>query len=179
MEGQGKAWIPETFLQDSDGTVIPGEWVLDDENDPDFNEEFKKVVSDDTLPEAGTEFTPDIFDNTYLHMELALPKTGGEVKCGRVVKRLRDKDGLPIGTAQDIPILDTRVYEVEEILDGHQASLAANIIVENLYSQGDPEGNRHVLFSDLIDHQTNGKQLSKDYALGVDDRMGITNSMER
>jgi hypothetical protein len=68
--------------------------------------------------------------------------------------------------------------------------LAANIIAENLYSQGDPEGIRHVIFSDIIDHQTNGKQLSKDDAFvttsmgtkattsRVDDRIGITHSME-
>ncbi|KAI2493253.1 Reverse transcriptase (RNA-dependent DNA polymerase) [Fragilaria crotonensis] len=31
-------------------------------------------------------------------MELALPRQGAEVQFGRVVKRLRDKDGIPIGT---------------------------------------------------------------------------------
>ena len=89
------------------------------------------MISDDSLPEADAEFTPDVFDGTYLHMELALPKSGGEVEFGRrvVVKRLRDKDGLTIGTVNDNPILDTRVYEVN-FLDGHRASLA-----ENLYSQ--------------------------------------------
>jgi hypothetical protein len=30
-------------------------------------------------------------------MELALPRGGGEVEIARVVKRLCDKDGLPIG----------------------------------------------------------------------------------
>ena len=104
-----------------------------------------------------------MLDNTYLNMELALPKTGGEVEFGHVVKRLRDKDGLPIGTAHNNPILDTRIYEVE-FSDGHRASLAANVIAENLYSQVDSEGNRHVLFADIIDHRTNGKQLSKDDA---------------
>ena len=154
---------PETFLEDATGKVVPGDWVLDDKNDPDFNEEFNKVISDDSVPEADAEFTPDVFDDTYLHMELALPKSGGEVEFGRVVKRLRDKDGLPIGTAHDNPILDTRVYEVE-FSDGHRASLAANIIAENLYSQVDPEGNRHVMFDNIIDHRTNGKQLLKDDA---------------
>jgi hypothetical protein len=122
------------------------------------------VISDDSLPEADAEFKPDVFDDAYLHMELALPKSGGEVEFGRVVKRLRDKDGLNIGTVNDNPILDTRVYEVN-FLDGHRASLAANVIAENLYSQVDSEGNHHVLFSDIIDHRTNGKQLSKDDAL--------------
>jgi hypothetical protein len=56
------------------------------------------------------------------------------VQFGRVVKRLRDKDGLPIGTANDNPILDTRMYEVE-FQDGYRASLAANAITENLFAQ--------------------------------------------
>ncbi|KAI2491297.1 Reverse transcriptase (RNA-dependent DNA polymerase) [Fragilaria crotonensis] len=80
-------------------------------------------------------------------MELAL-REGAEVQFGRVVKRLRDKDGLPIGTANDNPILDTRMYKVE-FQDGHKASMAANAIAENLFSQIDDEGNRHVLLMRL------------------------------
>ena len=77
-------------------------------------------------------------------MELAsLSQSGGKVEFGRVTKRLREKDGLPIGTAHNDPILDTRVYEVE-FPDGHKASLSANAIAENLFAQVDDEGNRHV-----------------------------------
>jgi hypothetical protein len=50
---------------------------------------------------------------------------------------MRDKDGLPIGTANDNPILDSRTYEVE-FPDGYQASLAKNVIAENLFAQLDP-----------------------------------------
>lgn len=64
------------------------------------------------IKEADQSFTPDAYDDTYLNMELALPRDGGEVQYARVVKRLRDKDGLPIGTAHDNPILDSRIYEV-------------------------------------------------------------------
>ena len=96
-------------------------------------------------------------------MELALPRGGGEVELGRVVKRLRDKDGLPIGTANDNPILDTRVYEVE-FPDGHRASLAANAIAENLFAQIDDEGNRHVMLDEIIGHRTNGKEMKQQDA---------------
>ena len=60
------------------------------------------------LTEADQEdLTPDVYDDTYLNMELALPHDGcAEVQYWRVVKRLRDtKDGLPTGTAHDTPIL--------------------------------------------------------------------------
>ena len=54
-----------------------------------------------------------------------------------------------------------------EFSDGHQTSLAANTIAENLFAQVDPEGNRHVLFSEIIDHRTNGKEIQKDDAFIV------------
>ena len=115
------------------------------------------------LPEADVEFSPDIYDDTYVNMELALPRSGGEVEFARVTKRHRDKDGLPIGTANDNPILDTRVYEVE-YPDGHKTSLAANMIAENLFAQVDSEGNHHVLFDEITSYRTNGKEVKQQDA---------------
>jgi hypothetical protein len=77
--------------------------------DQEFVEEFGRTVNDPGIKETDQEFTPDLFDDTYLHMELAVPRDGGEVQFARVVKRMmRDKDGLPIRTANDNPILDSR-----------------------------------------------------------------------
>ncbi len=118
-------------------------------------------MNDPSVPEADTTFTPYMYDDTYLNMELALPRGGGEVEFARVVKRMRDKDGLPLGTANDNPILDSRVYEVE-FPDGHKASLAANVKAENLFAQVDPEENCLALFDDVIVYRTNGKQVEMD-----------------
>ena len=41
-------------------------------------------------------------------------------------------------------------YEVE-YLDEHKASLAANTIAENIFSKVDEEGNRFVLFDEIVD----------------------------
>ena len=71
---------------------------------------------------------------------------------------MRDKNGLPIGTANDNPILDSRVFEVE-FPDGHKAAMAANIIAENLFSQIDSEGNRHALFDEIVSHRVNGDEV--------------------
>jgi hypothetical protein len=30
------------------------------------------------LPEADKQFTPDVYDDTYLNMELALPRSGAK-----------------------------------------------------------------------------------------------------
>ena len=152
-------------LDENGELIIPDEW-----DDPAFSKEFieesGRTINDPALREADQEFTADAYDNTYLNMELALPRNGAEVQFGRVVKRLRDKDGLPIGTAHDNPILDTRIYEVE-FQDGHSASLAANAIAENLFAQIDGEGNRHVLFEEIMDHRTNGKQVLQQDAFIV------------
>ena len=66
------------------------------------------MINASDVPEADAGFTPDVFDDTYLDMELTLPRGGGEVELGRVVERLRDKNGLPIGTAHENPILDSQ-----------------------------------------------------------------------
>ena len=149
----------DIVAEDENGNII---LEIDDWDDPAFDsefvEEFGRTINDPTIKEADQDFTPDSFDDTYLNMELALPREGGEVQFGRVVKRLRDRDGLPIGTANDNPILDSRLYEVE-FQDGYKTSLAANAIAENLFAQIDDEGNRHVLFQEIIDHRVNGKQV--------------------
>ena len=91
-------------------------------------------------------------------MELALTKDGESEQFAKVTKRLRDSNGLPIGVAHDNPMLDTIIYEVK-YHDGHKASLTANTIVENLFSQVDEEGNQHVLLDCIADHRTYGTEL--------------------
>ena len=109
------------------------------------------------VKEADETFTPEVFDDTYLIMELTLPHKESQT-WAKVTKRLRDADGLPIGTANENPILDSRVYEVE-YSDGHKKSLVANLIAENMLSQVDDEGNRFQLLSDIIDHRKNGSEV--------------------
>jgi hypothetical protein len=82
------------------------------------------------------------------------------VPNSRVTKRLKDKDRLPIGRANNNPTLDTRMYEVE-YPNGHKASLTVNAIAENMFAQVDDEGNRHVLFEEIIDHRTDGTEVKQ------------------
>jgi hypothetical protein len=87
----------------------------------------------DTMdPEYGdAEVTPETGDN-YLSTELMLPK-GGVLVEGRVTARKRDRDGNPLGLANNNPILDTRSYIIK-FDDGDQTELTANMIAESLYS---------------------------------------------
>ena len=148
----------------------PDHWADLLENDEDFREEFTRVFNNDEIPEAD-DITPEALDDTYLKMEVALPRDGEGPELALVVKRLRDKDGIPIGTSNDNPILDSRVYEVE-YLDGHRASLAANTIAENLFAQVDDEGFRTLLLQEIVDHRVNGREIKKDNAFIVSPKGG-------
>ena len=54
----------ERALQDGD------EYTED--NNPEFANEFNQPISDDSIPEADETFTPDTFDNKYLHKEILM-----------------------------------------------------------------------------------------------------------
>ena len=137
----------------------PEAWADLIENDPDFAAEFQQA-QDNQATSQEDSFTPEVLDDTYLRMELALPRDDEGPEFARVTKRLRDAEGRPIGTAHDNPILDTRIYEVE-YQDGHTAAMSANAIAMNLFAQVDEDGHRHVLFDEIIAHRTNGKEVKQ------------------
>ena len=110
----------------------PNHWEDLINNDSDFHEEFERIYNNDEIPEADDEdYIPDILDDTYLNMEVAFPWDGKGLDSARVFKRLQEKYGIPIGTASDKPILESRIYEFEYPY-GHQASLADNAIAKKL-----------------------------------------------
>ena len=80
---------------------------------------------------------------------------------GRVIKRARDSDGNPLGTANDNPIVNTRQYIVQ-FTDGDEAELAAYVIATNMYAQCDPDGNQYVLLDSLIDYRRSTTALCYD-----------------
>ena len=162
-------------LKDKDRTYQgskpnPNDWSDLIENDQEFKDEFTRVFNNTDILEAD-DYTPDVLEDTYVNMEITLSRDGDGPQFGRVTKRLRDKNGLPIGTANDNPILDTRLYEVE-FLDGYKASLAANTIAENLFSQVDEEGNRYTLFDVIEDHRTTGEELQQKDAFIISSNKG-------
>ena len=131
--------------------------------DPDFQEEFDSIINDSNVPESDANIIPDVFDNTYLNMELVIPRDGERPDFDKVAKRLRNKDWLPIFRSHNSPILGTRMYKLE-YKDGHKALLAANAIAENMFSQVDGEGNMHVLFQDIFDHRYDGTEPEQTIA---------------
>jgi hypothetical protein len=121
-------------------------------------------VNDPGVSEAGNEFTPDVFNDTYLNIELAVPRDSDGTEFARVTKRLRDKDGLPIGNMNNNPILDTRMYEME-YPDRRKASFPANAIAENMFAQAGDEGSQHILLlEERLDHGTNRTEVKQQDA---------------
>jgi hypothetical protein len=150
-----------------DGERQPQDWNEYTEiNDQEFRTEFEKAISDETIPEEDETFTPDTFGDTYLNKEIAIMRGAGDssdIQYGKVTKRLRDAEGRPIGTASENPIMDTRAYTVE-FTDGHSEALTANLIAQNLFSEIDEEGNRHILLDDIIDCRKSGAAVSQEDA---------------
>ena len=163
-------------IKDSDHIILEGgktqphDWTNHPfENDPDFMEEFHGVISHNEVKEVEETFTPDVYDK-YLNMELAITQGDSlEPRMARVTKRLKDANSLPIGLANENPILDTRMYEAQ-YLDGEKELLAANSIAENLFAQIDDDGNRQVLMDDIIGHRSN------EHAVKQQDAFIVTNT---
>ena len=129
-------------------------------DDQDFVEEFQRVFTADDIPEADELFDPDSFDQ-YINMEVALDRPGVEhPQLATVTKRIKDNDGNPVGKSNKFAILDTRQYEIE-FKDGYTEALFANLIAQNMFSQVDDEGHRHVLLDSIIDMRTDGSQILK------------------
>ena len=171
-------------IKDSDHTILEGgktqpyDWTDHPfEEDPDFTEKFLKVISNNKLKEVDETFTPDVYD-TYLNMELAIPQGDSlEPRLARVTNQLKDANGLPIRLADENPILDTRMYKVE-YLDWERASLAANNIAKNLFTQIDDEGNRQVLMDEIIGHRSNKHAIKQQDAFIVT-KMGTKRHREK
>ena len=92
------------------GKAEPYDWSTHPfEDDPDFQEEFEDAMSNPEVNEADELFTPDTYDQ-YLQMELALPQGDSlEHRLAKVTKSLKDTNGIPIGMADQNPLLDTRM----------------------------------------------------------------------
>jgi hypothetical protein len=96
------------------------------------------------------DYTDEAFD-VNIGSEL-LTTYLGDFHRARVTKQIYNKFGDPVGKRNDNPKLDTRMFEVV-MDDGAIAEYTANMIAENLYAQVDEEGNRHLIFKDIIDHR--------------------------
>ena len=103
-------YINADYLQNNNDKPAIKLWEELADDDRVLYEEFTCVITNADIPEADDTFDPESFDKNYFNMELELDRKGEGPKFARVDKRLKDKDGRPIGTASKNPILDSQMY---------------------------------------------------------------------
>lgn len=139
--------------------------TFEDTNDPELKDYVTQRIppyEDDVdgniepIPDQD-DVDEDVYDQ-YINAEVLLPYEGKMV-TGKVRGRKRHADGTLKGKANAHPILDTRVYDVE-FPDGGEASYAANVIAENIYSQCDTDGNQYLILDELVDHKKDGHAVN-------------------
>ena len=98
-------------------------------------------------------------DDEHIGLELTLPNQGVQRK-GRVVKRKRNENNELIGKAHENPMLDTRIYEID-FGDGTYHEYTTNLIMENLYSQVDDDGNQYGILKGITNAKSDETAVLK------------------
>ena len=70
---------------------------------------------------------------------------------GKVNQRTIGPDGQVTGTYDNDPFLNSIIYDVE-FPDGQVKEYTANIIAENMLTQGDSDGMSTTLMEAIVDH---------------------------
>ena len=140
-----------------DKSIMKGE-LLDD-NDPYGDIFFLEGKEEELIEYEEPEGSPDhegINDpstselgDKYLGLTFPTNK-GGKVQEGTVLRRKRKADGSLIGTENNNPILDTRIYEIG-FEDGSTHDLSTNTIIENIYESVDDTGHHFTLLKSIVD----------------------------
>jgi len=97
-----------------------------------------------------TNQSPEEVFDPLVCAEVTLPHKGSDMMA-KVVGRKHDAAGNLIGRKHKLPVLDSRVYEVE-FLDGECQEVSFNILAKHLLSQIDKEGNQYHIFKKIVDH---------------------------
>jgi hypothetical protein len=133
----------KTLIADFDSALlyklkarIAGISIPDDEVDDD--DPFDPYEADDVgpfeMPEADT-MSEEAYGK-YINARLMIPDASGISRKATVKKRVRDNDGNYVGHANNNPVLDSALYEIE-FEDGQVGTYAANVIAENIFEQVD------------------------------------------
>ena len=131
--------------------------------DEEFLDELNRVIKDSDLAGDGGERVKSSnygVENSYLGMELGIRRDDEGLQHARVKRRAVEQDVRLIGRQRNNPLLDSQRYKVE-YLDGTTEVLTDNIIAENLLSQVDDQGHRHLMIDEIEDHRKNSDAIPK------------------
>ena len=140
------------------------------EEDTKFYKEFKRLFNNSDIPEADYS-TPEVLEDTYMDMEIVIPRYGYGPQFSKETKHLGDENDILKVRCHETAMLYTKVQEVE-YLDVHKSSIASNNIAENLFPQVDEEGNGFMLFYEIVDHSVDGTEITQKNALIVSNNRG-------
>ncbi|GFH61944.1 pol protein [Chaetoceros tenuissimus] len=132
--------------------------VEDDESQLPYGEELHEAKLEDV-----NDRYLEALDN-YINSEVIMPDKDGTAVLTKVKGRKRDAAGNPVGEANENPILDTRVYELE-FPDGRIEEYAVNMIAENLFEQADEDGWDSGIIEEFLD-------IRKDDSVAVPKEQG-------
>ena len=85
-----------------------------------------------------------------MNAEVLLPQ-GEEKRMAKVIKRSFNSDSKVIGNYNELPVLNTMLYDVQ-FPDGSIKPYSANIIADNILMQADGYGLHHQLLERILDH---------------------------
>ena len=78
----------------------------------------------------------------------------------KVIKRSVDSDGRGIGNYNELPVINTMLYDVQ-FPDGSIKPYSENIIAENILIQADGDGIHHQLLEGILDHSKDKRAIEK------------------
>ena len=109
----------------------------------------------------GLDAPSAILNDSLLGAEVTLPSPQGLIN-GKVKRRKVDQStNLLVGTHNDNPILDSRVYEVE-MPDGTYNDYSANVLIENIMASVDDQGQTPMMLEDIIGHRFNNDYINEN-----------------
>jgi hypothetical protein len=103
--------------------------------------------------------------------KILLPQ-GVDMQMGKVIGTTLGDHGSTMGSCDDIPVLNSMIYDVE-FPDGNIKEYAANIFAEHMFSQLNPYGDNTILQKEIIDYRKD------DSAVPLEDKYLTTRSGQR
>ena len=158
-------WAQRRRRPDDDQLEDDPLWAPDnDEKSSDDVIEFS-VYEDGSSKEMEMPEVDELEDlDRMLGMELMLPQDGIDMRTGRVIGRVTDRDGRPVGKYDKDPLLDTRIYDVE-FADGNIQQYSANVLAEAIHMECDDEGRRSQTLQDIIECRKEPDALAIDESI--------------
>ena len=121
-------------------------------------QEHPKLEVEDIVDSTGKLINHQPAYDQIINAEVQL-QLGEEMVNGKVTQKTIGPDGQVTGTYDNIPFLNSIIYDVE-FPDGQVKEYAANIIAENMLTQVDSDGMSTTLMEAIVDHQRDdGKAL--------------------